>query len=197
MTEEHKRKISEAQKGRVFTPEHRRKLSESHKGKPTWDKGIKRGPLTPEWRLKISLAGSGKIRSEETRRRISAAQKGRTLTKEQRKKLSDAHIGKQAGPMNPNWRGGTKSERQRAMGTGLYRQWRNAVFERDDYRCYSCGKRGARLEAHHLYPWSEFPRIRLVLENGITLCDSCHDLISPRLKGPDSIVAPAGMILCQ
>jgi len=55
-----------------------------------------------------------------------------------------------------------------------YRDWRLAVFERDDYRCFDCGERGGRLEAHHIYAFAKYPRLRLVMENGITLCRECH-----------------------
>ena len=41
LSEEHKRKISEAELGRKLSEETKRKVSESKRGKPTWNKGKK------------------------------------------------------------------------------------------------------------------------------------------------------------
>ena len=49
-SEEHKRKISEANKGRTLSPEHRKKISEAHKGKK----------LSEETKRKISEGHRGK-----------------------------------------------------------------------------------------------------------------------------------------
>lgn len=52
--------------------------------------------------------------------------------------------------------------------------WRKLVLKRDGYKCQSCGSR-KKLHAHHIVRWSEEPRLRTVVENGITLCKQCHD----------------------
>lgn len=59
-------------------------------------------------------------------------------------------------------------------GSAADREWRSAVFVRDDYTCQSCGARGGRLHAHHLKPYKEYPELRHVLSNGVTLCIPCH-----------------------
>lgn len=56
----------------------------------------------------------------------------------------------------------------------LVKQWRTAVFQRDDYTCQGCGQRGGRLQADHIRPYSEFPDLRWDLNNGRTLCEPCH-----------------------
>ena len=53
-------------------------------------------------------------------------------------------------------------------------QWRNFVFTRDNFTCKYCQKIGGKLEAHHKAPYSKFPKLRWELDNGITLCESCH-----------------------
>jgi len=55
------------------------------------------------------------------------------------------------------------------------REWREAVFKRDDYTCQMCGVRGTYLEADHLKPWAYFPELRYKVNNGRTLCRPCHD----------------------
>lgn len=54
------------------------------------------------------------------------------------------------------------------------REWRQRVFERDNYTCQFCGRRGGRLEADHIKPFSTHPKLRHKLSNGRTLCASCH-----------------------
>ena len=81
-SEETKRKLSESQKGRVFSEETRRRMSESHKGRV----------LTEETKRKISEAKKGKKSkpfSEEHKRKLSESQKGKVLTEETRRKLSE------------------------------------------------------------------------------------------------------------
>jgi 5-methylcytosine-specific restriction endonuclease McrA len=55
------------------------------------------------------------------------------------------------------------------------KEWRTAVFKRDDYTCQMCGERGAYLEADHIKPFAFFPELRFDLSNGRTLCRECHD----------------------
>jgi len=55
-------------------------------------------------------------------------------------------------------------------------EWRNAVFTKDKFTCKQCFKNGGLLEAHHKAPYSLFPKLRETVENGITLCKTCHKL---------------------
>ena len=99
---EHRRKISESNKGRYVSDTTRRKISEAQKGK-------KRKSLSVEHRRKISESNRGKTMSaearrkigeanknpsEETRRKLSEAKKGKKLSTETRRKLSEAKKGK-------------------------------------------------------------------------------------------------------
>lgn len=88
LTADIKDKISAALKGRVFTDEHRRKLSEAHKGK--------KNPHSEEWRKKVSQATKGRTCTEETKRKMSVAKSGKNhprygtrLPEEIKRKISE------------------------------------------------------------------------------------------------------------
>jgi len=90
-SEEHKHKISETQKGKKLSEEHKYKISESHKGKKH-SENTKR-------KLSELLKGEnnplyGKHHSEETKRKMSEAKKGKKLSKETKRKMSKSHKGK-------------------------------------------------------------------------------------------------------
>lgn len=82
------------------------------------------------------------------------------------------------GPLNPNWKGGYCSDRRKVMGRKEYSAWRTSVYERDNYTCQECGKKGNEtggyLNAHHIKRYSEFPNLMFDINNGITLCQKCH-----------------------
>lgn len=86
------------------------------------------------------------------------------------KKMSLSHVGKRSG----NWKGCKRGELKRLRELIEYKNWRNAVFERDNFTCQQCGKRGVFLNAHHIKSFKNFPELRTELSNGITLCVHCH-----------------------
>lgn len=57
-----------------------------------------------------------------------------------------------------------------------YKRWRHDVFARDNYTCNVCGKRGGKLNAHHIKPWAKYKDLRFDVSNGITLCVKCHKM---------------------
>jgi hypothetical protein len=65
-------------------------------------------------------------------------------------------------------------EKHRIRGLVEIKYWRDKVFIRDNYTCQTCGIRGGRLEAHHIKRWADYPKLRYVVSNGITLCRTCH-----------------------
>lgn len=56
-----------------------------------------------------------------------------------------------------------------------YNEWRKLVYERDNYTCQICLKRGGYLIAHHLESYNSNPKLRTALSNGVTLCNNCHN----------------------
>lgn len=73
-----------------------------------------------------------------------------------------------------NWKGGVTSLNEKIRKSLEYREWRKAVFERDNYTCQNCGKRGGWLEADHIKQFAYYPNLRFAISNGRTLCKPCH-----------------------
>lgn len=57
----------------------------------------------------------------------------------------------------------------------VYQSWKNAVYNKDGYRCQKCGSNRG-YNAHHKARFNEDPSQRFVLTNGVTLCRKCHYL---------------------
>jgi len=81
-----------------------------------------------------------------------------------------------SGENHYNWKGGITPEVMKIRNSKSYKEWRTAVFERDDYTCQCCGQRGGKLTAHHIYSFSSNEDRRLDINNGITLCENCHSI---------------------
>lgn len=84
------------------------------------------------------------------------------------------HRGKLVGENNPNWKGGISPVNELFRKSAKYKYWRIKVFKRDNYTCQDCGSRGITLHADHLKPFAYFHELRLIIENGRTLCVPCH-----------------------
>ena len=66
------------------------------------------------------------------------------------------------------------SEAQKLKSSKIYSEWRKSVFERDNYTCQQCNRRGGKLNADHIKSFANYPSLRLAIENGRTLCEDCH-----------------------
>lgn len=150
--------------------------------------------LSEETKYKMSIAKLGKKRpdmvgntfklgfkeSEGTRKNKSIAKSsnptrhwlGKKLSEEHKRKIKEKSIF--VGSTNPNWKGGISSENVKIRGSLEIKLWRKAVFERDNYTCQDCGQRGGKLNAHHIKLFSQFPDLRVAVDNGTTLCSKCH-----------------------
>ena len=77
VSEKTKCKMSEAQKGRKHSAASKEKMSEARKGKIPWNKDKKGKPRSEETRRKIAKSLKGKKASIESRRKMSEARKGK------------------------------------------------------------------------------------------------------------------------
>ena len=96
--------------------------------------------------------------------------KSRKLSKDHKRKIGLTRKGKK----HWNWKGGTSRAYKDGYYSVEYKDWRNRVFERDDYTCQLCQKRSGSLQAHHIKSFSKYPELRFNIDNGITLCSNCH-----------------------
>lgn len=66
-----------------------------------------------------------------------------------------------------------------ARNSKAYRDWKKAVFTRDENKCQYPGCNNTeKLEAHHIRPFSVHKHLRTQIFNGITLCRACHSKIT-------------------
>lgn len=113
-------------------------------------------------KVEPSLVESGHTKSCGCLRRYHCSKLGKEMTKNWK------------GKGHPNWQGGISSERQRFNSSKKCKEWRINVFERDKYTCQHCGQVGGVLNAHHIKQWALYPKERLNIDNGLTLCEACH-----------------------
>ena len=132
----------------------------------------------------ISKALTGLKRTDKYKEARSKLMKEKWADPEYRKKQSGAMKGKKAwnkglkmpeisGENSPNWKGGITSQ-QRKERNNFNSLIRPKIFERDDYTCQMCGKRGVFLHVDHIKSWSDYPELRFKKDNCRTLCQSCH-----------------------
>lgn len=127
----------------------------------------------------IPPSAKGKVVTEKHKENLKKNHKGTTgykFTREVRKKLSELKKGEKC----YWWKGGITPINKQIRNSIEYRLWRESIFERDNYTCIWCGarsKKGERVElnADHIKPFALYPELRFAIDNGRTLCVSCHE----------------------
>lgn len=176
----------------MMSEEHKKKIGLANKGKLL---GVKRPPRSEEWRIKISNSLKGKKHTQESIKKMSEAKKGKPSLKKGIKTNKNAWNkglkGKEflkyykvapkppvlKGDKHPFWKGGIYPKHLALRNSKEYKLWRNAIFERDNYTCVFCGdNKGGNLNADHIKPFSLYPDLRFAIDNGRTLCVTCHRL---------------------
>jgi len=125
LSEETRRRMGEARRGRKLSPQHAAAIGAAHAGKTLSPEARAKlraanlgKKLSAELRARIGRAGIGRRPTEATRAKLSASLRGHAVSEETRRKIGDSK------------RGGTHPER-RALTDGQRRtiQWRYANGE--------------------------------------------------------------------
>lgn len=144
-----------------------RNISLAKKGKPLTEK--QKQALSFYWKSKV-----GKVSKKRNGYEIDCPVCGAKKYKNQRdiKRVKTLFCSKACAYKYRNQ--GKTAEAKRIRKSKEYLAWRTAVFVRDKYKCVLCKKKGGRLNADHIKPFSIYPDMRMVLSNGRTLCVTCH-----------------------
>lgn len=153
-------------KGYKPTEKHLINLSKSHLGQIPVNKGKKMGQ---DFSNKCRIRELGKKQSLETITKRILKLKGKKRSKEFIKNMS-----------GENHRRYKKDRTQLAKNEKKhldvrYKDWRKEVRKRDRNECRLSNKEcSGRLETHHIYNWVDYPELRYIINNGITLCAFHH-----------------------
>ena len=120
--------------------------------------------------------------------RKPAPLKGRVPWNKGLNRFTDERVNKWSGERNGLWKGGVTPLNMKVRRCKQYIWWTKVIFQRDNWTCVQCKKRGGNLEADH------FPKLFCEimksissleeamfcdelwdLKNGRTLCLSCHN----------------------
>jgi len=144
-------KIKETLKGRKFSVETRKKIGQAHKGIYHSEKTKQKISKTKkEYHENNDNAFKGKHHSEKTKQ-----------------KLREANLYKFRGEKGPNWQGGIDSF---PYGIEWTKWLRQAIKERDNWKCKICGENKKLLDIHHI----NFDKNNNNPNNLITLCKHHH-----------------------
>jgi len=174
-TPESRAKISAALKGHACSAETRAKISASKKGckGQTWMKGLTKE--TDERIARMAATKTGRKTGPRPHR------KGVRASIETEFKKGLVPVGGfgtrfKTGPDHPLWKGGITFKADMIRKGNEYREWRKKVYQRDLYHCRDCGVHceAKNIVAHHLKEFADYPELRFEIENGLTLCRTCH-----------------------
>ena len=115
--------------------------------------------------------------------------KGIPHTKEAKKKMSEAMIGKMVGKDNPSYKHGLTPLINKIRRLSEYKIWQKQIFKRDAYTCRKCKvEKKSKICAHHLKSFAYLIFLLKIvsiekavscrklwdINNGVVLCKDCH-----------------------
>jgi len=146
--------------------------------------------LSEETKAKLSAAKLGKPNKPEANAKISGEKSyrwkggkpkcidcGFELANVKAKRCFPCYSKQAIGENSAHWLGGVTPEKTKIRNSKAMAEWRKSVFDRDDYTCQSCNKKGVHLHAHHIIPFSVDASLRFEISNGQTLCKECHKMV--------------------
>lgn len=124
--------------------------------------GKKRPPFSTEWKKNIGEKSKGRHPSKEFKKGHPKPQKAYAFPK---------------GERHPRWKGGITPINTAIRNSPEGKLWKIAVFKRDNFTCVWCLRKkevSGKLIADHIKEFALFPELRFAIDNGRTLCESCH-----------------------
>ena len=90
-------------------------------------------------------------------------------------------------------KGRKSSKNQLLRKSPKFKEWREGVFERDNFTCQNCGarsKKGKRIiiHPHHIKQLAKYPELAYDVNNGITLCEECHKKLHKSLRNKNILI---------
>jgi len=113
-----------------------------------------------------------------------------TVTEATRKKLREVQMVLVRAGKHHLWKGGITPLVRQIRTSKMMKDWKKAVFQRDDYTCQSCNIRGYKINADHIKEFSVIIKDNGIVkstqawsckelwntDNGQTLCEECHSV---------------------
>jgi len=172
-------------KGHVWRNRHHSKkskqqMSDAQSGEKSYMFGVPKSQKIKDILRDNSLGNKyclGRICSEETKLKISHSNSGENNGMFGKVPYNKGIISPLAGDLHWNWKGGITPEYIKIRNSTQYKEWRLQVFGRDNFTCQHCENRGVYLIAHHIKSFALFPELRFDINNGITYCKECHNLL--------------------
>lgn len=166
---------------KTHSEETKRKISEAKKGKPSWNKGLRVKETHPQMGFQKENQLWDNPKTQATQFKDGQRPSPETEFKK----------GQNKGEKNFNWlvdRGKLTQRHGHAAynADASYREWMLSVKRRDGWKC-RIGNQDCKgpLEAHHILSWRDYPELRYKLNNGISLCHAHH----PRVRSEEMRLA--------
>jgi len=209
MTDEHKKKIGLANKGKIVSLETRLKIGLANS---IALKGKKQSKISKKKRREFMLAHPNKgqfkkgqtswnknthIQTNTGRTHIKKGQRLSLKTEFQKgvkhtQEWKDLMSKLRSGDKHYKWKvdrtqlkkfNDTSKDRR----SYAYNNWRREVWTQDDWKCrINNSDCKGRLEAHHILSYTYYPELRYDINNGITLCQAHH----PRKRAEEKRLSP-------
>ena len=146
-----------------------------------------RPPRSAEWRANHSKTLKGRKIPPEIMEKTHSKIRGRKYTLEHRLAISRGHqkaVAEGRCYFKKKEVPSLENQRERLA----YRIWREKVKERDGFKCTNCGVT-KNLCVHHIESYYRCAKKRLDVDNGLTLCMSCH----AKLHNPKGVKKGGGL----
>lgn len=145
---------------KVKTLEHIQKMKDGH-----W---VNKGMSSPF---------KGKQQTEEAKELIRIARE-KQFSKYSEEEIKQQNIKgscTQQGISIEDFKGFVTPENTRIRQSAEGKAWTYDVLVKSNFTCDKCQVRGGSLQAHHLNAFNSFPDQRFLPDNGICLCEDCHE----------------------